>query len=193
MERTYKWTLALSMAIGLMGGCASGSDTKSGDGGGEAGGGSGGDGGAASTGGAMSTGGTTQPDTCVALDGVCGAGEDCGCSDCQGKNDAGQPIYNLAMRVFPINAQGLIYDELLDHHLSTLWGNATWSYETTSAEGQFSKYLQTVDFIAGAAFAPPKPDEAAGSAGSPQADAIVAMTQRLGVIRANREAHRGVR
>lgn len=109
------------------------------------------------------------------------------------KNDSGQPIYNLAMKVYPINAQGLIYDELLDHHLSTLWGNATWSYETTSAQGQFSKYLQTVDFIAGAAFAPPKPDEAGGSAGSPEAGAYAAMRQRLGVVRANREAHRGAR
>ncbi len=109
------------------------------------------------------------------------------------KNDSGQPIYNLAMTVFPIDGKGLIYDELLDHHLSTLWGNASWSYETSSAKGQFSKYLQTIDFIAGAAFAPPKPGEPVDWAGSPEASAITAMMKHRKAIRANREAHRGAR
>lgn len=76
-------------------------------------------------------------------------------------------IYNIAVEVFPVWADGLVPDRLSDVHLDTLFSASSWAFETSTYEGEMATGAlhAYVDFIEGMAqISPPvAPDSAAQS------------------------------
>ncbi len=66
------------------------------------------------------------------------------------RNDSGQPIHNIGLRVFVRGSDGYIVDELSATHLDTLPVSASWSYETTTyTQGRLSELVQFERFLPG--------------------------------------------